>query len=464
MNRNIVGNRSCTTMVARGKATKDGNTIFAKNSDRPINEAQPLRFFPAQDYQKGEEVQCSFITIPQVEHTYACIGSQPHVFFGFEHGINEHGLMIGNEQVSGRELPERRWGLIGMDILRLALERADSAQKAIQVIADLLERIGTGGDPSYRISAFNSNYIISDSKETYLFESHQRDWVAKKVESVGYLSNCYSIFDDYDLVSKNAIDVAITKGWSAPDKKFNAAHSWTADDCIFAESEGFVRYERLKTLMHKSEPITTEIMMNNLRDHYQDTFLSSLGYSPAAAKIPCICSHPGGISGCVTAASAVTIIRNDVPKELKFTYWGSMAPPCCSIFRPYYNIDWLPEDLQMAKALYNEKDQWWIFTELERYIALNYNTFAPKVKSSFKSLEKEFLQEAEHIESSYDGNKAVLKEFTIRTNLESLKMAKNLLKEIKSSLNTSDIDRMLVNYFVQSSDGCGMTYEKNIIK
>ena len=114
------GTRSCTTMAATGKATRDGSVIFGKNSDRPINEAQPLCFFEAKDYGKGEEVQCSFIRIPQVSHTYACIGSKPHVFFGFEHGINEHGVMIGNEQVSGREAPERRWGLIGMDILRLA--------------------------------------------------------------------------------------------------------------------------------------------------------------------------------------------------------------------------------------------------------------------------------------------------------------------------------------------------------
>jgi dipeptidase len=34
--------RSCDTMVALGEATENGQTIFAKNSDRPSDECQPL--------------------------------------------------------------------------------------------------------------------------------------------------------------------------------------------------------------------------------------------------------------------------------------------------------------------------------------------------------------------------------------------------------------------------------------
>ena len=38
---------SCDTMVALGNSTKSGNLIFAKNSDRPLTEAQPLVVYPA---------------------------------------------------------------------------------------------------------------------------------------------------------------------------------------------------------------------------------------------------------------------------------------------------------------------------------------------------------------------------------------------------------------------------------
>ena len=63
---------SCDTMVALGNCTKSGNIIFAKNSDRPLLEAQPLVEYEAADYKEGEMVQCTYISIPQVPHTYKC--------------------------------------------------------------------------------------------------------------------------------------------------------------------------------------------------------------------------------------------------------------------------------------------------------------------------------------------------------------------------------------------------------
>lgn len=456
--------RSCTTMVALGPATENGATIFGKNSDRAINEAQPLCFYPAQDHPNNATVTCTYIKIPQVSHTYACIGSRPYLFYGFEHGVNEHGVMIGNEAVSGRELPERRWGLIGMDILRLALERADTAANAVEVMGWLLETYGTGGDPAYRIPSFNANYIVADAKEAYIFESCQRYWAAKKVSDIGYISNCYSIEEDYTAIGKNVAKEVIEKGWAGSGEKINIAKSFTRDDCLFGEAEGYLRYTRLIKLMRNRGLFTPKMMMNNLRDHYDGEEYGKLLYSPASAKLPCICSHPGGVSGCASAASAVSVLKSNAPQPFRFTYWGSMSPPCCSIFRPYFNINWLPEDLQHAHALYDDKDQWWIFTELERYIALNYEKFAPAVIQRFQKLEDDFIEEAALLEKTFDGDVNKLKAFSARANTESLSLAKSCLKEIKSAIRTSDIDRMMLDYFVQSSAGCGMPYDNQLIK
>ena len=117
---------SCDTMVALGNSTRSGNILFAKNSDRPVNEAQPLVLFEAADHAPGEELKCTYITIPQVEHTYRVMGSQPYWLWGFEHGMNEHKVVIGNEAVWSKEEEETENGLIGMDLLRLEMCIRDS--------------------------------------------------------------------------------------------------------------------------------------------------------------------------------------------------------------------------------------------------------------------------------------------------------------------------------------------------
>ena len=211
--------------------------------------------------------------------------------------------------------------------------------------------------------------------------------------------------------------------------------------------------------------MTPKDCMNILRDHYEDVPELNTIFSFAAIKAGSICTHPGGMGyGCATAASTVTVLHKDAPKELLYTYWGSMAPPCCSIFRPYYNVDFLPEDLQHARSLYRPEDQWWQFTELERYIALNYEKYAPKVKEVFCKLEDEFIQKAEHVEKTYNGDVNILKDFSAECSRRSSDEAIRLTDEIKSKVTTRDIDRMLLRYFTESSDEAGMPYDKSIIK
>ena len=59
----------CDTCVVLSNATRHGEAFFAKNSDREPNEAQYLTVIPAQDYQAGEKLRCTYIEIPQVNHT-----------------------------------------------------------------------------------------------------------------------------------------------------------------------------------------------------------------------------------------------------------------------------------------------------------------------------------------------------------------------------------------------------------
>lgn len=141
--------RSCDTFViVGGKGGGDApGTLFFKNSDRPSEEEHEVVCLPATDYAAGAVVQCTYISIPQVSRTHAVVLSRPRWLWGCEMGANEHGVVGGNEAVGSAladELGEDE-RLLGMDLLRLALERGSSAREAVDVVCSLLETHGQGG-------------------------------------------------------------------------------------------------------------------------------------------------------------------------------------------------------------------------------------------------------------------------------------------------------------------------------
>ncbi len=190
----------CDTFVALPDATLDGNLIFGKNSDRPNGEIQDVISFPAQQYAAGDTLQCTYLQIPQAGRTYAVILSKPRWMWGTEMGANEHGVVIGNEAVWTTE-PYKETGLLGMDLVRLGLERGATAYKALQVIVDLMEEYGQGGNCAEHFAmSYHNSYLLADKTETWVLETAERYWVAEKItHGTRSISNGLSIRGKGDL-------------------------------------------------------------------------------------------------------------------------------------------------------------------------------------------------------------------------------------------------------------------------
>lgn len=338
----------CDTMVALGNSTLNGNVIFAKNSDRQPNEPHIMIRIPRKTYPQGSKVKCTYMEIEQVRETYEVLLLKPSWIWGCEMGANEFGLNIGNEAVFTRE----KYGeprLIGMDMVRLALERCKTAEEALELIIELLERYGQGGNCGYeKPFTYHNSFLIADYDSAWVLETAGEYWVAEQVKDVRSISNCLSIGTNYDRAHPRVIDNAIKKGYCKKNEEFNFARCYT--DRLITHFSGAKNRLKLtsEALEREKGKITAQTMQSILRDHDEKT--ENKQFEKASLKS--VCMHGGFIFGDHTTGSYVA----DLDKELA-TYWltGS-STPCISVFKPL----WLTEDEEIT------------FKEGEEELAINY--------------------------------------------------------------------------------------------
>ncbi|KAL3903963.1 MAG: hypothetical protein SGARI_005141, partial [Bacillariaceae sp.] len=235
-------------------------------------------------------VQCTYIAIDQVETTHAVLLSQIDWMFGAEMGANEHDVVIGNEAIWTRDdcSSEPKF-LLGMDLVRLGLERGNTARHALEVITTLLETHGQGGgcaedDPSF---TYHNSYLIVDPSEAWVLETSGRHWVAERVtEGVRNISNCLSIRSNFDLSSSGIEEYAIKNGyWKESNGPFDFAAAFST--CGSAESEmsdpRFCGGRRLLQKHVAKGTMDKDAMISILRDHSSGICMHGGGFETTSA-------------------------------------------------------------------------------------------------------------------------------------------------------------------------------------
>jgi dipeptidase len=376
----------CDTLVALPSATADGSTILAKNSDREPNEAQAICSYPRRQYPPGATVQCTYVAIPQVRETCAVLLSRPFWMWGAEMGANEHGVVIGNEAVFAKvKVP--RTGLTGMDLLRLGLERAATADAALEVITSLLEEHGQGGSGGYQHKFFYHNsFLIADREAAWVLETVERHWAARRVADVASISNGLTIGNEFDLASPDLVSYAVKRGWCRGRDDFNFARCYS--DFLYTRfSQCRARQPLTAAGLHaQAGSITAAEMMGLLRSHGGETRATGVGettegrpYTPVTGSNGDICMHYGDnlIRNSQTTGSLVAHLRPDGAA----THWltGTSAP-CLGLFKPFYLVGssaggW--EDVAAALgpepgACYDPASLWWQDERLHRTVLLDY--------------------------------------------------------------------------------------------
>lgn len=387
---------SCDTVAVEKSASMSGFNILAKNSDRETDECQNLRFFPAAKHAAGKTLKCTYIEVPQAEQTLAVIGSQPWWIWGFEMGVNELGVCIGNE-ADWSEIPaQKEEALLGMDLVRLGLERGRTARGAMRVITEHLQEYGQGGGCAYEKpdDNYHNSFMISDHSEIWLLETVDRHWAAKRVKGILPISNLYVIEEDFDECSEGLEDFAVSNGLHDRRKRFNFAKSFVLLNT--RALSGYPREQRSKEIIRGfgSRRYTTGDMWTILRDHFEGSMLEPR-WGAAATLAAGICMHGCEPGPCQSAASMVTEYRDASFPETSFVYWGSMCPPCSSFAIPFFNSGCVPEELGRGTNMYSDDSFWWRVKRMQVDIEADYPKYIGWLRKERDALDGMFRDAAE---------------------------------------------------------------------
>ncbi|MEA2021562.1 MAG: C69 family dipeptidase, partial [Candidatus Caldatribacteriota bacterium] len=400
----------CDTIVALNSATKDGTTLFGKNSDREPDEVQNIVIFPQQKHSSKETVKCAYLTIPQVSETARIFLCQPFWMFGAEMGANEYGVVIGNEAIFTKEKPDKT-GLTGMDLIRLALERSVNAKQALEIIINLLETYGQGGNCGYRYPLkYMNSFLIADPKEAYVLETVKSWWIWKKITDIWSISNLISIQKDYDACSEGLIENAVNKGYCSNKKDFNFRKCYSAKFMTWG-AKGAEREKRSKfLLLQQKEKLTTYSFLNILRDHG-----SNPQWSPDKGPSATLCLHAANTL--FRRSQTVCSMVAKLGKDKQFFYTTGASNPCMSPFFPVFSPESeIPGKYAEGKASYCRESYWWECERFHRKTLKNMNAAILKIQPLIIDYEKNMISFVEENLSRLT-QKAIDKYFTQAQNL-----------------------------------------------
>jgi len=322
---------------------------------------------------------------------HAALLSCPTWLWGAEHGVNEHGVAIGNERVSTtHDAPSAPPALIGMDMVRLGLERARSAPEAVDVITGLLETYGQGGiaDATHQ-EAYDSSFLIADPFQAFVIETAGSEYAVAPFSAGVAISNRITLGTDWTRGS-----AGLTTGDDFD--RFRDAE----EDTAFAD----VRLAASRHFLASTRPggLTAAATVAHLRDHGTGPWgapcIDGLVHLPptrvgADSSGVTVCMHVRGIS--VTAASMIAELPSGLADGAPLRVFVAPGSPCASIYVPAFPRTAAGPPPFVPLELSGE--ELWRAADTLRQLVEDDPDLLPVVRDTLKPVEDELWAEAHEV-------------------------------------------------------------------
>jgi len=433
--------------------TEDGSTMIGGAGDEPSSHWLVLE--PRQTHEQGAMISVGITSdadmpgvlseVPQVPETSKFLSHYYSEWAGFPAPLTNGGL--NEHQVAARDIwaPSRE-ELITMtpnpqtggpqysDLSRIIMQRATTAQEAVEVIGGLIDEYG------YQTYGGNS-HLIADPNECWVlleFAGGQGLWIAQRLGAddvkflyPGYILDLPADWEesgDY-LASPNFVSFAVEQGWYDPDAgvPFNV-------NTVYGEGEGKAEsVEFWEDMVRSMAPISLEEMMSFVRD--PRISLDSTGYGEVAQ------------------------LRAGLESELA-VLWAAPTNSSISPFVPYYiGIESIPPEFSYHRYLSEgeasrfqdtafqvQEGTDFAFREFKRlmYLACERpDEYYPMVRAALEGFESRLRDDQTYIESTAralmkSGNRDLavrfLTDYSMERSMEALRMGQALADGIEAHM------------------------------
>jgi len=297
----------CDMVVALGQATANGQTLFGLICHGPLAHGPRLRRHGGQMHAPGSVIRTSAGELPQARRTYTVLGCGACGHWGLTHGLNEHKVAMGMATWTSRVVSQQP-GLEGAELVRLTLERSQSACQAQEVLTDLITRYGQGhGDAA---EGRDHIFLIADPREALVVEAAGTFWATTECQQLRVVSDTALIRQDWQRVAPGLVKHAIAMGWwrddgskidfsgalgAHPPSQAPALKRWGRASLLLEQQNGhidtwFLRRmltEHFESTLRRPSPERMSLALTN-------TFLTALSSEPDVIGMAWHASGPSG--------------------------------------------------------------------------------------------------------------------------------------------------------------------------
>jgi dipeptidase len=485
---------ACTNFIITKGASSDHSVMITYAADSHTRYGA-LAFYPAADHRPGDKCDVyhyengKFLgSIPEVEHTYSVVQF-----------MNEYQVAIGETTFGGLDSLSRQPGsfLDYGSLMRIGLQRSKTAREMIKIITELVEQFGYGsGGESFSISDANEAWIMEIiGKGKY---EKGAVWVARLIPD-GYISghanharittflfqktnNFYdskqTVYNSPDVISfarRHSFYKGSDEAFSFSDvynpldfggARFCDARVWSLFRKVnrdlrenpeytgYAEGQfshntvmmdgsknpnGYIS-NRLPLWIKPDSPISRQMVMAAMRDHYEDTPLdmrNDLGAGPF--KLPyrwrpmefvvdsVMYLNERAVSTQQTGYSFVAQSRSWLPDPVGGIFWFGVDDADGCVYAPMYSsISQVPESYAVGNGsmiTWSETSAYWTFSLVNNWAYTRYNLIHPEIETYQQQLENKFTSEVEIVDKQalarYNQNQAsalnYLTEYSVST-------------------------------------------------